>query len=116
MRNYTILTSKSLLETTEENEMELFMEQMTLLQNGFYAVHILENNFSNEDYVLTQDLLDLCQYLAIKEGIDVVKFDNGMNGILAYYGSEVTTIEYKEISENEFDYYIDNEEKINELF
>ena len=52
-----------------------------------YVCHFFNSAFGNE--CTTIDTLDdAIQCLAIKEGVDLVKFTNGKIGYVAYYGTE----------------------------
>ena len=96
--NYTLLTKSSLeivqkdLGQEEETRqlLALYNEQYALLTaHGYdmekcYKVHFFDSPYT---YDKTQDdvIADAIQRLAIKDGYDIVKWENGNIGFVAYY-------------------------------
>lgn len=94
---YKILTD-SVLNIQYNNEkqfesdcIELFEKQNELLEEmGFdytdkvYKIHFFNSCFRNE-YIINTSIDDAVQMLAIKDGADLVRFDNGNIGFIAYY-------------------------------
>lgn len=94
---YKILTNKSVLDIPYKNDTQhteeceaLVKEQDEILKaNGFdlfkrYKIHILDSHYSNETYI-NEEINEAVQYLAIKDGVDLVQFENGNYGFVAYY-------------------------------
>lgn len=103
---YEILTKKSVCNMTEkdiENEnffMELLEEQSTIL-SGFgidygssvCGIHFIKSDWSNGKQCL-KDTLDIAiQCLAIKDGVDLVRFENGNIGFISYYNNSLDAFE-----------------------
>ena len=118
---YEILTVKTCynIGDTEEERMSLVNEQNeTLVSLGYnlnktYRVHFFESYYSNE----TTDcgsIDDLIQQLAIKDGVNLVKFETGKIGFVAYYNGVENGFEiiggYDEIKERVTEYIADIEE------
>lgn len=116
MKKYSILTQKSILDTQEESEqIALWEEQNKIINGEYFAIHFLNDPyFVNESYELSNDISETIQYLAIKEGIDLVKFDNNNLGFVAYYGSNENAFEFKVLSKEEYNSI--HEEEIKNLF
>lgn len=95
MLDYTILTAHQasncddpdLIVAEQEEKREVFG-----LDDRHYLCHFFNSNFFDEqtDHYTIDDAI---QYLAIKEGYDMVQFSNGNIGFVAYYGSEVNGFE-----------------------
>ncbi len=101
MKEYIVLTQKSILDMEYENEKQweqdclaLYEEQNAILKaNGIenddvksYIVHFFDSDFFDEQTTeLTID--DAIQCLAIKDGVDLVQYENGNYGYVAYYGT-----------------------------
>ena len=95
--SYKVITSKSVLdipyESAEQNERDcelLIIEQDKILKElGFkllkcYKLHFFESRYtSNTEREM--EIEDAIQCLAIKDGVDLVQFDNGNYGYVAYY-------------------------------
>ena len=94
---YTILTKKSVLDIPYENYnqyekdcTEFVREQDKILKaNGFvfnkrYKIHLFDSHYINETYI-DEEINEAVQYLAIKDGVDLVQFENGNYGFVAYY-------------------------------
>lgn len=110
--NYKILTSKSVLDiedhlSMEDDVMALWEEQNSLLPNAeAYIVHIFEDSYyMDEEYFSTDDIRKAMERLAIKDGVDLVRFENGNMGFVAYYSGHENALEF--ITE-----FIPNEEKV----
>lgn len=97
--NYKILTSKSVLDINTESETEktaLWEEQSSLLPkaNTFF-VHVFEDkHYMDEHFFVTNDIEDEIQILAIKDGVDLVQFENGNIGFIAYYNGHENGFEF----------------------
>lgn len=98
---YEILTKLSVMDIDlEEVGGDFVKEQDEILKtynfstdyDARYLVHFFNSNFFDEDLTIT-DLADACECLAIKEGVDVVRFEDGNIGFVAYYGAEVNGFE-----------------------
>ena len=97
--NYTVLTDKSVLDIPYEDESQyseacigFFENQVKKIEeNGFdyhnkvYEVHFFNSVFRDES-IEDCEIDDAIQCLAIKDGVDLVRFDNGKIGFIAYYG------------------------------
>ena len=108
MEKYTVLTKESVMDIDTMNEarvLALINEQNGILAEAgiddtarqFYVVRFFESAFRNEktDSLTIEDAV---QYLAIKEGYDLVRFEDGNIGFVAYYnehkdGFEIITID-----------------------
>ena len=97
LNNFTILTDRSVLDIPYENDEQytrectrLVEEQDTILKtNGFgldkrYRIHLLDSRYRDETYI-DEEINEAVQYLSIKDGVDLVRFDNGNYGFVAYY-------------------------------
>ena len=95
--NFKILTKKSILDIPYENDKQyqenrrvLTAEQDKIIAkngydfNKYYDVHFYESAYTNE-FKTDMSINDAIQCLAIKDGCDLVKFDNGNIGYVAYY-------------------------------
>ena len=98
--NYKVLTNVSVIDMEDEPSGEFFAEQDNVLKtmgitNDWqvtYLVHFFNSSFFDES-VAFMDIADAIECLAIKEGADVVQFENGNIGFVAYYGNEVNGFE-----------------------
>ena len=118
---YTIITSKTALDIadTTEARIELVEEQSNKLKslgydlNGVYVAHFFNSAFFNEQ-TDNDTINELVQKLATKEGYDLVQFENGKIGFVAYYGNKENGFElvssYDEIREK-VTAYIEDVEK-----
>lgn len=101
MNNYTILTKRGVLDIEDcENFNELIEahneEQDHILSElGYknlwsetYIIHDLEDDTFTLDSI--SEALDC---MAVKEGVDLVRFDNGKIGFVAYYGRHISGFE-----------------------
>lgn len=95
--NFIILTGVSVMDITYENEeqhehdcLELMFEQNNILTlNGIYFdkcynIHIFDSPYTTE-LTMFDGIEEASQYLAIKDGCDLVRFENGNIGFVAYY-------------------------------
>ena len=109
---YTILTSRSVMdipyENAEQNEREtqaLWEEQNRIIKelapSEFYKAHFLNSRFFDE-HIRKGTLDDLIQCLAIKDGCDLVRFENGKLGYVAYYNGHENGFEFEPISRTEY--------------
>ena len=98
--DYEILTSKTVYnigETDEERE-ALINEQNAVLESlGYdfatvYDAHFFNSSFFDEQTVC-DDMHSLIDRLAVKDGVDLVRFENGNVGFVAYYNGEVNAFE-----------------------
>lgn len=116
---FIILTEKSILDIPYENDeqhekdsQELVAEQDKILESMMYKrnskecylIHFFNSAFFDEMNT-SGTIDDAIEYLAIKDGIDLVQFENGNIGYVAYYsgnynGFEIVRDRYKE-EENE---------------
>ncbi len=104
---YTVITNKNVEmamsldsqgKTYEEQERykeELVEEQDKKLEElgyrndycQYYVIHFFDSAFHNEHtYIGT--IYDAIERLALKEGADLVRFDNGNVGFVGYYGTQ----------------------------
>lgn len=109
--NFKVLTSISVLdipyENDEQNERdlaELWNKQNSILvSNGFdldktYSIHFFDSHYT-DNHVIETDILEAIEYLAIKDGVDVVKYENGNYGFVAYYNGHENGFEILNESE-----------------
>lgn len=102
MNKYEVLTKKSVMEYTEEEAKEreqLPENQDRILEwlgyepiNELYTIHFFESSF-REESVEELSIYHAIEYLAIKDGADLVKFDNGKIGFVSYYNGEMDGFE-----------------------
>lgn len=112
--NYKILTSRSVLEIPYENEEQHEREAIALVEeqnriveeicpSEYYKVHFIEDPYYCDDSVIyVTHLDDAIQYLAIKDGVNLVRFDNGKLGYVAYYNSRENCFEFEPCSKAEY--------------
>ena len=103
--NDTVEKINGLSDTLSEDE---FLEKLdkhveeqnaVLLKNGInndnstcYVIHVFESNFS-EDFICSNTIDDAVQAMAIKEGVDLVQFENGNFGYVSYYTHSIDAFE-----------------------
>lgn len=96
---FKVLTGKSVLDIPYENEeqfekeiLDLVEEHSNILAQHMYKqsvtecyfIHFFDSVFFDESYTaMTID--DAIEYLAIKDGFDLVQYENGNIGFVAYY-------------------------------
>ena len=118
-QNYEIVTKRKLYDYLDisESEEEKFREELIKEQSEFLAkeittknviLHFLEDTHFCDDkyeYVSKEDIDEYIQYLAIKDGVDLVRFSNGNLGFVAYYNGHENGFEIipTEMSEEEFE-------------
>jgi hypothetical protein len=113
MLPYKILTRKSVLDIPYENDeqftrdcTELVREQDNILKaNGFdlfkkYKIRLLDDRYK-KDIFINDEINEAVQYLSIKDGYDLVQFENGNYGFVAYYNGVENGFEI--LSESEDD-------------
>lgn len=97
MLDFTVIT-KHQVSNCCDNPEKIVAEQeekrkvFGLVDDDQYLCHFFESRFSN-GRTAYYSIDDAIQYLAIKEGYDMVQFSNGNLGFVAYYGSEVNGFE-----------------------
>lgn len=134
--DYKVLTSKSMLDvngSSEEDEtarLALVDEWSDILgKKGFeyfsdrwendtiYKLHFFNSPFRN-DKIVYDTIYDGVQYLAIKDGVDLVEFDNGNLGFVASYSGELDGFEIlgkpSEKELHDYEYGEDDEEDFDE--
>lgn len=123
-QNYEIVTKRKLYDYCDlpESEEERFREQLFEEQTEFVAneiqtdnviIHFIEDTaFQDEayEYADKEDIDEMIQYLAIKDGVDLVRFSNGNLGYVAYYNgyenafeimpTEMTQEEFEEVGQD----------------
>ena len=123
-QNYTIVTQRKLYDYCDipETEYEKFCEELWKEQSDFVAkeietknviLHFIEDSaFLDEayEYVSKSEIEDMIQYLAVKDGVDLVRFSNGNLGYLAYYNgyenafeiipTKMTSEEFEEVGQD----------------
>lgn len=114
-RDYLIVTDLKChdyygMDEIQENEFResLYNEQNDVvrreIKTGNVIIHFLDDSaFQNESYIYT-DIGGINEYiecLAVKDGVDVVRYPNGNIGYIAYYNGNVNGFE---IIETDMDY------------
>ena len=107
---YKVLTSKSILAINDEcdnlSDDEFYSlfdsfgsEQFKTIEKNLptfdlerLVVHFFDSPYTSDSYEKTS-FEDAVQMLAIKEGYDVVRFENGNYGVVAYYGGKENAFE-----------------------
>lgn len=95
MLDFTILTNHRVYKSEPE---EIYAEQCEkmktfgLRDNVNYLCHFFDSPWFNERKQVI-DINTAIQYLAIKDGVDMVQFSNGNLGFVAYYSGEVNGFE-----------------------
>jgi hypothetical protein len=96
---------------------EKFREELVKEQSEYLAkeittknviIHFLEDTHFCDDkyeYVSKEDIDEYIQYLAIKDGVNLVRFSNGNLGFVAYYNGHENGFEIipTEMTEREFE-------------
>lgn len=96
--NYKILTSKSVLDIPFDENHETEMENLIREQESMYGdcnihtIHFFDSAFFNES---TEEMTinDAIECLAIKDGVDLVQFENKNKGFVAYYNTKINGFE-----------------------
>ena len=118
-QNYEIVTQRKLYDYLEipESEEEKFREELWAEQSQFIAkeittenviIHFVEDTAFCDDhyvYVSAKEIDEYTQYLAVKDGCDLVRFSNGNLGFVAYYNGHENAFEIipTEMTEEEFE-------------
>lgn len=106
--NFKVLTRKSVLDIPYESDAQhtndcekLVVEQNEILKKkGFehgkyYDVHFYDSHYTS-DVTIDMEIEDAIQCLAIKDGVDLVEFENGKIGYVAYYNGNKNGFEILE--------------------
>lgn len=99
LHKFKVLTKKSVLdipyetETQRETDVGFLVEEQCdiLTSNGFsfykcYRIHFFNSRYTH-DHIINIDIDEAIQCLAIKDGYDLVRFENGNIGFVAYYNN-----------------------------
>ena len=80
-KQYTVITPHSVRDLNESEPVAMIQDEIEAIipLNDVYAVQ-----FENGE-TLIDSLLSASECLAIKDGVDLVRFDNGNLGLVAYY-------------------------------
>lgn len=95
MLDYTIITRNRVYESEPEDILAEQQEKRKILgldKPKDYLCHFFDSGFFNESIEII-DIDCAIQYLAIKDGVDMVLFSNGNYGFVAYYNGEVNGFE-----------------------
>lgn len=117
-QEYEIVTKRKLYdycdipeEEEERFRTELWEEQMEVIEREISTknviIHFLEDTHFCDDcyeYAAKKEIDEYIQYLAIKDGVDLVRFSNGNLGCIAYYNGHKNGFEIiqTEMSADEF--------------
>ena len=118
-QKYKIVTQRKLYDYCDipENEEdkfreELWEEQLKFLEKEITTknviIHFIEDTHFCDDkyvYAATESIDEYTQYLAVKDGLDLVRFSNGNLGYVAYYNGHQNGFEIipTEMTEEEFE-------------
>lgn len=96
MKNYKILTAKSCDQVREENgdPLLLWLDQCEVIDSRcprIYTILFTDGRESECDWE------SAIQMLSIKEGFDVVEYENGNIGVMAYYDGRENGFELVEV-------------------
>lgn len=110
---YQVLTEKSVLDMEKSELEDLYQEQCRLLPDGYYVIHVFEDpRYLSEKYLLTESpLITAGEILALKEGLDVVRFSPGKAGVIGYYGSNANAMEFLPITKEVYENLQDGDER-----
>lgn len=94
MQTYQIITRNRVDESEPEDIIREQNEKRKILGlgDGNYICHFFDSGFATEKIIETQ-IDNAIQMLAIKEGYDLVQFENGNYGFVAYYDGEANGFE-----------------------
>lgn len=94
MLDYTIITKHRVYESEPDDIYNEQQEKRAVLNlNGAdYLCHFFDSPFFNDSLVVS-DIDTAIQYLAIKDGVDMVLYSNGNYGFVAYYSGSVNGFE-----------------------
>ena len=111
--SYKVITSKSVLDIPYENDKQftyecekLVTEQNKILKANridvkeTYNLHFFKSRYTSE-FVMGIDIDYAIQLLAIKDGVDLVQFEDGNYGFIAYYNGVENGFEILKESEDE---------------
>lgn len=118
-QNYEIVTQRKLYDyfNITESEEEKFREELWREQSEFLEkeittdnviIHFIEDTHFCDDkyeYSSATEIDEFTQYLAVKDGVDLVRFSNGNLGFIAYYNGHENGFEIipTEMSADEFE-------------
>lgn len=87
------------LESYYENQLETFF---TLFDHETMIIHFIGSRYTEEEYMIgnTNDINEYIECLAIKEGVNLVKFESGNIGFVAYYNNYENGFEVMETACN----------------
>ena len=91
---YIIITRNKTYESDPEDIVEEQYEKREILGlNGDnYLCHYFNSGFY-DDHMMECNIDDAIQHLACKDGVDMVQFENGNYGFVAYYSGEENAFE-----------------------
>lgn len=94
MPKYVIITKNQVYESEPEKIVEEQEEKRKLLglDGDHYVCHFFDSPYSN-DFTEETSIENAIQRLAIKDGYDMVQFQNGNYGFVAYYNGIVNGFE-----------------------
>lgn len=93
MLKYTIITKNQVYDGgDDETRIKEQLEKMKILgiyddYEHDYLCHFFDSPWINETTIATR-IGEAIQYLAIKDGVDLVQYENGNYGFVAYYSGE----------------------------
>lgn len=94
MLDYTIITKNRVYKSESEEivrEQEEKRNILNLTENN-YVCHFFDSVWFDESY-REMNIDDAIENLAIKDGVDMVQFNNGNYGFVAYYNGETNGFE-----------------------
>ena len=94
MLDYTIITRNRVYESEPEDIVREQEEKRNILglNSGSYICHFFDSAWFDEE-TIEMDIDDAIQCLAIKDGVDMVQFNNGNYGFVAYYNGKINGFE-----------------------
>lgn len=118
-QSYKIVTQRKLYDycdipedKEEKFREELWKEQREFLENEITTEHAIihfieDTNFCDDKYLYAakESIDEYTQYLAVKDGVNLVRFSNGNLGYVAYYNGHENAFEIipTEMTEEEFE-------------
>lgn len=123
-QEYEVVTKRKLYDYCDlpEEEEDKFREELWQEQNDVLnkeittenvIIHFLEDTHYCDEcyrYAATKEINEYIQYLAVKDGVDLVRFSNGNLGYIAYYSghengfeiiqTEMSAEEFEEVGED----------------
>lgn len=118
MKNYQIATPFGLYdwkqnsgETWDEHVQKLWEEQQKLVDFYKAATYLLRETeiWKSKHETVGMSIYNnvslewIVQGMSIKDGIDIIRFDDGTLGIIAYYNGNQEILEWREITDDVFD-------------